>query len=64
MELNCVDYLWIIVMFLSDVWTFILMAPIHCRGSIDEQVMYSNAKFIQICLIFILGRIIPLTDFV
>ncbi len=30
-----VDNLWIIVMFLSDVWTLILTAPIHCsRGSI------------------------------
>ncbi len=26
-------------MFLSAVWTLILMAPIHCRGSIGEQVM-------------------------
>uniref|UniRef100_A0A8C1Y7E5 SREBP regulating gene protein n=1 Tax=Cyprinus carpio TaxID=7962 RepID=A0A8C1Y7E5_CYPCA len=25
---------WIIAMFLSVVWTFILKAPIHCRGSI------------------------------
>ncbi len=32
-------YLWIIVMFLSAVWTLILTAPIHCRGSIAEQVM-------------------------
>ncbi len=24
---------------LSAVWTLILMAPIHCRGSTDEQVM-------------------------
>ncbi len=31
--------LWIIVMFLSAVWTLILTAPIHCRGSIGEQVM-------------------------
>ncbi len=31
--------MWIIVMFLSSVWTLILTAPIHCRGSIDEQVM-------------------------
>ncbi len=30
---------WIIVMFLSAVWTLILTAPIHCRGSIGEQVM-------------------------
>ncbi len=27
---------WIIEMFLSDVWTLILTAPIHCRGSIGE----------------------------
>ncbi len=31
-----VDYLWNIVMFLSAVWTLILTAPIHCRGSIGE----------------------------
>ncbi len=30
---------WIIVMFLSAVWTLILTAPIHCKGSIDEQMM-------------------------
>ncbi len=30
---------WIIVMFLSAVWTLILTAPIHCRGSIGELVM-------------------------
>ncbi len=29
----------IIVMFLSAVWTLILTAPIHCRGSTGEQVM-------------------------
>ncbi len=33
------DYLWIIVMYLSAVWTLILTAPIHCRGSTGEQVM-------------------------
>ncbi len=42
-----VDYLCIIVMFLSAVWTLILTAPIQCRGSIGEQVM-SNATFLQI----------------
>ncbi len=26
-------------MFLSAVWTLILTAPIHCRGSIGEQVI-------------------------
>ncbi len=30
---------WIIVMFLSAIWTLTLTAPIHCRGSIVEQVM-------------------------
>ncbi len=30
---------WIIVMFLSAVWTLILTAPIHCRASIAEQVI-------------------------
>ncbi len=33
------DYLCIIVMFLSAVWTLILMAPIHCRASIAETLM-------------------------
>ncbi len=28
-----------IVIFLSAVWTLILTAPIHCRGSIGKQVM-------------------------
>ncbi len=39
-----VDFLWIIVMFLSAVWTLVLMAPIHCRGSIGEQVMLNFSK--------------------
>ncbi len=34
-----VDYLWIILMFLSAVWTLILTAPIHCKESTCEQVM-------------------------
>ncbi len=29
----------VIVMFLSDVWTLILTAPIHCSGIFGEQVM-------------------------
>ncbi len=33
------DYLCIIVMFLSAVWTLILTAPIHCRASIAETLM-------------------------
>ncbi len=39
-----VVYLWIIVMFLSAVWTLILTAPIHCRWSIGEQVMLKFSK--------------------
>ncbi len=31
-----VGVVWIIVMFLSGVWTLILTAPIHCIGSIGE----------------------------
>ncbi len=31
------DYLWIIVMFLSAVWTLILTAPIHCRGLLSNK---------------------------
>ncbi len=30
---------WIIVMFLSAVWTLILTAPIHCRASIAETLI-------------------------
>ncbi len=37
MDWSGVDYLWIIMMFLSAVWT--LFAPIHCRGSSGDQVM-------------------------
>ncbi len=37
---------WIIVMFLSAVWTLILTAPIHCRASICEK--WCNATFLQI----------------
>ncbi len=39
--------MWIIVILLSAVWTLILTAPIHCRGSTGEKVMY--AEFLQIC---------------
>jgi len=35
---------WIIVMFLSAVWTLILTAPIHCRGSITEQVTSGDKR--------------------
>ncbi len=39
MDWSGVGYLWVIVMFLSTVWTLILTAPIHCRGSIGEILM-------------------------
>ncbi len=39
MDWSGVDYVWIIVMFLSAVWTLILTAPIHCRASIAETLM-------------------------
>ncbi len=42
-----VDYLWVIVMFLSAVWTLILTAPIHYSGSAGEK--RCKAKFLQIC---------------
>ncbi len=35
----CTGVVWITVMFLSALWTLILTAPIHCRGSTGEQVM-------------------------
>ncbi len=38
MDWSGVDYLWIIVMCLSAVWTLILTAPIHCRASIAETL--------------------------
>ncbi len=37
----------LLVILLSAVWTLILTAPIHCRGSTGEQVM--DAEFLQIC---------------
>ncbi len=37
--LESVEYLWVTMMFLSAVWTLILMAPIHCGGYVGEQVM-------------------------
>ncbi len=39
MDWSGVDYLWIILMYLSAIWTLFLTAPIHCRGSISEQVI-------------------------
>ncbi len=50
---------WIIVMFLSAVWTLILMAPIHCRGPTSEQLMecylYPNLFWWRNKLIYILN---------
>ncbi len=50
-----VDYL---LWFLSAVWTLILTAPIHCWGSIGEQVMYcyiSPNLFLQTLLTFLIS---------
>ncbi len=53
------DSLWIVI-FLSAVWTLILTAPIHCRGSIAEQVMecYISPNLFW-CKLF-LGWTVPL----
>ncbi len=40
--------MWIIVMFLSAVWTLILTAPIQCRGPIGEQVMLHFSKSVPV----------------
>ncbi len=42
------EYLWIIMIFLSAVWTLILTAPIHCRASIGETVMLHFSKSVPI----------------
>ncbi len=42
-------YMWIIVLLLSAVWTLILTAPIHCKGSVGEKAI--NAKILHICSI-------------
>ncbi len=38
---------WIIVMFLSAVWTLILTAPIHCRWSFGDQVKFNLGVHFQ-----------------
>ncbi len=40
------DYVWIIEKFFSVVWSLILTAPIHCRGSNVSK--RCNATFLQI----------------
>ncbi len=40
MDWSHVNWLWIFVIFLSAVSTLILTAPIHCRGSTGEQVIF------------------------
>ncbi len=54
MDWSGVDYLCIFVMFLSAVWTLILMAPIHCRGAIGEQVMECKNLFQQTSILYVL----------
>ncbi len=41
------EWLWIIVMLLSTVWTLVLMAPIHCRWS--QVSKWCSDKILQIC---------------
>uniref|UniRef100_A0A671NI24 Glutamate receptor n=1 Tax=Sinocyclocheilus anshuiensis TaxID=1608454 RepID=A0A671NI24_9TELE len=51
MDWSGVDYLWIIVMFLSAVWTLILTAPIHCglfiRNTDQEYTAFRLAIFLH-----------------
>ncbi len=48
MNWSHVDFLWIIVMFWSAVWSLILTAPIHYRVSIGEQGGYIFSKTIPL----------------
>ncbi len=55
MDWSRVDYLWINVMFLSAVWTLILTAPIHCRGSMVSNwctIMLNFSKTVKIEAVF------------
>ncbi len=45
---------WIIVMF-YQLFGLILTAPIHCRGSIGEQVKFSKSVAMNVCLQQLLG---------
>ncbi len=50
--------MWIIVTFLSAVWTLILTAPIHCRGSTGERdvlLNFSKSVLMKNKLIYILA---------
>ncbi len=38
---------WIIMMLLSAVWTLILTAPIHCRGSSDGMINVKGELFLM-----------------
>ncbi len=42
-----IGVVWIIVMFLSAVWSLILTAPIHCSASIAESWISSNIFYIS-----------------
>ncbi len=39
MLIDGLEWCWLVVEYYIAVWTLILTAPIHCRGSIGEQVM-------------------------
>ncbi len=49
-----VDYLWISMMFLSAVWTLILMAPIHWWRSSDVMLNFFKSVLMKKKLIYIL----------
>ncbi len=64
MDWSGVDYLWIIVMFLSAVWQHILTAPIHCRGSVGTNLFWWRNKQILdglLAIFFIFGWTISLS---
>ncbi len=62
MNWSGVDYLWIIVMFLSAVWTLILTAPIHCGGSIYILDDLRESKFFCNFFFFIVGELFLILD--
>ncbi len=59
MDWSGVDYLWIIVMFLSAVWTLILTAPIHISPDLMKKQTWMAWGRIHSKQIFIFGWTIP-----
>ncbi len=48
--INTKYYTWIIVLLLSAVWTLILTALVHCKGSVGEKVikLYNSLHLFQL----------------